>query len=270
MKEFGYEIHHIIPRSMGGDNTDENLVKLNRREHLLCHRLLTKFLSGHNKYKMMAAYSLMTKCGNAGRSVYINKLYSCSDSYNSCFNTLELKNIGIDQYIVNSKFCTKEPAFRTKEGFFLLRLAASVYNKGFSGLNIPITKSKIDIRILQSINHLVSCGYLLPQSENNMRGSKYFMISDKLKTFFSKVRVISDNALFLLSISARPLRGFVGALSIKEKLKECSKKFPEMFNVALMSGGGGKIRIRPMTTGVIHVWPEVEDIFSMENISKEF
>lgn len=36
-REKGYEIHHILPRSFGGDNSKENLVKLTCFEHILVH-----------------------------------------------------------------------------------------------------------------------------------------------------------------------------------------------------------------------------------------
>ena len=35
-----YETHHIIPKSMGGNNTDENLISLTAREHFIAHWLL--------------------------------------------------------------------------------------------------------------------------------------------------------------------------------------------------------------------------------------
>jgi hypothetical protein len=38
--EIYYENHHIIPRHMGGDDCDENLVLLTFREHILSHYLL--------------------------------------------------------------------------------------------------------------------------------------------------------------------------------------------------------------------------------------
>ena len=45
--QFDYaEIHHVIPRSLGGLNTKENLVKLTAKEHFVCHRLLTKMTEG--------------------------------------------------------------------------------------------------------------------------------------------------------------------------------------------------------------------------------
>lgn len=42
-KHKGYfEIHHIIPRCLGGDNSEENLVMLTGREHFIAHILLWK------------------------------------------------------------------------------------------------------------------------------------------------------------------------------------------------------------------------------------
>ena len=52
----GYtEKHHIIPKSLGGDNSRENLVRLTAREHFICHRLLCKMTVGPNKRKMLHA-----------------------------------------------------------------------------------------------------------------------------------------------------------------------------------------------------------------------
>lgn len=49
------EKHHIIPRSLGGLNNSDNIVKLTAREHLVCHRLLIKMTSGLQKSKMAFA-----------------------------------------------------------------------------------------------------------------------------------------------------------------------------------------------------------------------
>jgi hypothetical protein len=52
----GYlEKHHIIPKSLGGPNSKDNLVKLTAREHFICHWLLTKMTTGQNKMKMCMA-----------------------------------------------------------------------------------------------------------------------------------------------------------------------------------------------------------------------
>lgn len=37
------EKHHILPKSFGGNNTNDNLVLLSLKEHFICHHLLTKY-----------------------------------------------------------------------------------------------------------------------------------------------------------------------------------------------------------------------------------
>ena len=52
----GYsERHHIIPKSLGGNNKKDNIVRLTAREHLVCHLLLTKMTTGNDRRKMVAA-----------------------------------------------------------------------------------------------------------------------------------------------------------------------------------------------------------------------
>ena len=54
------ERHHVIPRSIGGDNSKSNLAVLTAREHFICHWLLIKMLSpGIERSKMFRALSLM-------------------------------------------------------------------------------------------------------------------------------------------------------------------------------------------------------------------
>lgn len=51
-----YETHHILPKSLGGPNTKDNLVKLTLREHFVAHLLLTKMYQGTAKRKMYFAF----------------------------------------------------------------------------------------------------------------------------------------------------------------------------------------------------------------------
>lgn len=52
----GYtERHHIIPKSLGGSNSKDNIAVLTAREHFICHWLLTKMTTGENKAKMIFA-----------------------------------------------------------------------------------------------------------------------------------------------------------------------------------------------------------------------
>jgi 5-methylcytosine-specific restriction endonuclease McrA len=62
------EIHHIVPKSLDGDNSKENLVILTAEEHYICHRLLTKFTSGTARSKMVhAVWSMMRAAGDQPR-----------------------------------------------------------------------------------------------------------------------------------------------------------------------------------------------------------
>lgn len=54
-----YEKHHIIPKSLGGNDENDNLVNLTLREHFICHILLTKFTEKDKKYKMIYALHRM-------------------------------------------------------------------------------------------------------------------------------------------------------------------------------------------------------------------
>lgn len=73
------ELHHVIPKSLGGSNDSENLVSLSAKEHYICHRLLPRFLNGAHKKKMIYALYCITHVRNKGQhSRYIpnSNLYS--------------------------------------------------------------------------------------------------------------------------------------------------------------------------------------------------
>lgn len=57
----GLQVHHIVPRCMGGSNDAENLVLLTYKEHRICHQLLIKMTTGEIKHKMMYAYLLFDR-----------------------------------------------------------------------------------------------------------------------------------------------------------------------------------------------------------------
>ena len=44
-----YEKHHIIPKSLGGQNKKDNLVLLTYREHIIAHKLLIRIYNGNQK-----------------------------------------------------------------------------------------------------------------------------------------------------------------------------------------------------------------------------
>jgi hypothetical protein len=62
-----YETHHIVPRCLGGNDDETNLVKLTPEEHYLAHQLLCKIHK--NNPKLLAAAMMM--CANRkGNKVY--------------------------------------------------------------------------------------------------------------------------------------------------------------------------------------------------------
>lgn len=73
-----YENHHILPKSLGGNDLDNNLVKLTAREHFICHLLLTKMVEGDNKYKMIKAAKMMSNRHGPGQNRYrvTNRIYN--------------------------------------------------------------------------------------------------------------------------------------------------------------------------------------------------
>jgi hypothetical protein len=58
------ENHHIIPKSLGGDNSKDNLVRLTAREHFICHWLLTKMTIDADRIKMLSALWMMSNIKN--------------------------------------------------------------------------------------------------------------------------------------------------------------------------------------------------------------
>lgn len=78
-KEVYGEVHHIIPRCLGGSDEKENLVKLSAREHFICHALLAEMYPRETFewYKMNHAF-LMMKCESSdhgGNRYFNSRLY---------------------------------------------------------------------------------------------------------------------------------------------------------------------------------------------------
>lgn len=70
----GYEVHHVIPKCVGGSNDSNNKVKLTPEEHYVAHQLLVKI---YNNPKLVYAAVMMiptNKFHNNGKGRN-NKLY---------------------------------------------------------------------------------------------------------------------------------------------------------------------------------------------------
>ena len=76
-KDNYFERHHILPRSLGGDNSKTNIVLLTAKEHFICHALLVEIHRDkyENYCKMLHAFILM-------KGDYKNNRYMNSRLYN--------------------------------------------------------------------------------------------------------------------------------------------------------------------------------------------
>ena len=70
------EKHHIIPKSLGGSDTKENLVYLTAREHFLCHWLLTKMVdTPKHLLSLNCAFFNMSRISKTQKRKYNSKQY---------------------------------------------------------------------------------------------------------------------------------------------------------------------------------------------------
>ena len=59
------EVHHIVPKTCGGSNLQDNLIKLTFEEHYRCHSLLPKiYASGKEHKSMLYAWNIMSRTRN--------------------------------------------------------------------------------------------------------------------------------------------------------------------------------------------------------------
>ena len=72
----GHEHHHILPKSLGGSDDNNNLVYITAREHFVCHWLLTKiYITGEEHWKMLNALRMM-RAENKNQQRYDTKITS--------------------------------------------------------------------------------------------------------------------------------------------------------------------------------------------------
>jgi hypothetical protein len=70
------EKHHILPRSLGGSDDQENIAILTAREHFICHWLLTKiYTAGKERYLVVNALQGMQR-KNKHQKRYSSKITS--------------------------------------------------------------------------------------------------------------------------------------------------------------------------------------------------
>jgi hypothetical protein len=69
------ERHHIIPKSLGGTDSKENIAILTAKEHFICHLLLPKMVAGKDKHRMSYAVWQMTMINKRARYRISSRMY---------------------------------------------------------------------------------------------------------------------------------------------------------------------------------------------------
>jgi len=125
------ERHHIIPRSLGGGNNKDNIVRLTVREHYIAHHLLIKMLEGGARNKMINAFWYMSHSRGqikltSRQFEYLKLIYAeaqseiSKDNWNKFEYRETMKLIqNSPEYIKNQSNAKKQnwedPEFRTKQ-----------------------------------------------------------------------------------------------------------------------------------------------------------
>lgn len=64
------EKHHIIPKSLGGNNDKDNIAVLTAKEHFICHLLLPKMTEGTERKRMLHAAWRMSQNSRESQKRY--------------------------------------------------------------------------------------------------------------------------------------------------------------------------------------------------------
>jgi len=110
------EKHHIIPKSLGGNNSKQNLVNLTAREHFVCHMLLTKMTVGNDKRLMHFA---------------LGKFIQMSPNQQRGFNSWEYSKIRESISIARTG---KRHSLESKKKMSASMKGRIPWNKGMTGL----------------------------------------------------------------------------------------------------------------------------------------
>lgn len=130
------EKHHIIPKSLGGNNSKQNLVILTARQHYICHWLLTKFVEKQFRFKMYSAFNRMNFKNKTG---VVDNFYFNSRAY-------EFNKIQFSKYM--SEF--QKHYKKTKE--HIEKIASKLRGRPLSEeARLNISKAKIGQKL--SISH---------------------------------------------------------------------------------------------------------------------
>lgn len=139
-----HEIHHIIPKCMGGSNDKDNLVMLTAKEHFVCHLLLEKMYPQEKGLKL-AAYKLIH-----GNKEFLDNIKITTKTIESVKNRAveSLREYGKlrvhgenERRIISEKAKNRWSEYKKDENV-LNRIKANIREKTKSAMSKPEIKEK--------------------------------------------------------------------------------------------------------------------------------
>jgi len=137
-KDDVYEIHHIIPKSLGGEDIDENRIKLTPREHFLAHWLLWRI---HRNREMSFAFFSMCQYRKGNRKQF--KI--SSRAYEEA--RISRKNVGVSDETRKKMSEAKQGKIyseETRKRMSIAKRGCSPWNKGAVGVSDK-TREKLSL-----------------------------------------------------------------------------------------------------------------------------
>jgi hypothetical protein len=138
------EIHHIVPKSLGGSNSKDNLVALTAREHFICHRLLVKMTSGTNRSRMShAVWAMLVRGKKTDKGRITSRTFETARQEAAKAASLLLTGIKRSE---QTKQKMSKPKSSEHTAFLVnrcLEMTAArngkpAHNKGQTGINSPL------------------------------------------------------------------------------------------------------------------------------------
>lgn len=152
-----YELHHIIPRSIGGTEDKSNLVLLTAREHFICHYLLCKMtnVQSNEWNKLSRAFLMMFSSSSAQHRYFNSRLYDRARKNISIINSVHQTGSGNSQY--NTTWVsniTEQKCIKICKTDLEKYLSLGYVHQRIINFNTYKEKPKISLRIKQKLDRI--------------------------------------------------------------------------------------------------------------------
>jgi len=167
------ENHHIIPRSMGGSDLSNNLIKLTAREHFIAHWLLWKAYPSN--FKLAFAFWAMCNLPSNGRDYFekLNNHFKNSKIYEQLKTEVSVKSselhtnrVYVFDPIGDRMICLTKTQYKKSTLKFHTTGMINVYNK-IDGKSQWITSTEYQLRKDEFYTNVFNAKYRYIDSDHN-------------------------------------------------------------------------------------------------------